>query len=70
MRAHAARRCYLEQVKSWFVSGSSIVTMIQPADSLLRESTCASGWNSTVRSSLPDSEVRAVLMVVLEVFRK
>jgi len=66
------RRVYIQgQVKSWSGSGSPIVTMMQPAESLLRQdATCASGWISTVRSSLRKSKMRAVLVVVTDVLRK
>ena len=71
MRAHAACMCYLARVKSWSWSGSPIVTMVQPAESLLRQdATGASRWSSTVRSSLPESKMGAVLVVVTDVFRK
>ena len=52
-------------------SGSPIVTMMQPAESLMREdATGGYGANSPSWRSLPESQMRAVLMVVAEVFRE
>src|SRR6266478_299044 len=48
--------------------GRSIVTMVQPADSLLRkDSTRSYGTNPAVRCSLLKSEMRAVLMMVTNI---
>ena len=48
-----------------------IVTMMQPSQALMREdATSGYGGTSTVRCSLPESEMRAVLVVVADVFGK
>src|ERR1019366_2936999 len=58
-------------VKSWPGSGSPIVTMMQPADSILRkDAPRGCGANSVVGGSLPQSKVRAVFVVVANVFRE
>ena len=52
-------------------SGSPIVTMMQPADSILRkDAPRGCGANSVVGGSLPQSKVRAVFVLVANVFRE
>jgi hypothetical protein len=46
-------------------SGSPIVTMMQPAESLVRQdATRGSGTRSAIRHSFPESKMRAVVMIV------
>ena len=50
-------------------SGSPVVTMVQPAESMTREDAAGScGANPSDWRSLPEPEVRAVLVVVADVF--
>ena len=57
--------------KVWSGSGSLIVTMMQPAESIMREdATRTYGTRSVVRRSLPQSEMRAVFVIVADVFRE
>ena len=52
-------------------SGSPIVTVMQPTESLLRlGSTRSYRARSVVRCSLPESQMRAILMVITNIFRK
>jgi hypothetical protein len=45
--------------------------MMQPAESLLRQdATSRFGMSSAVRRFLPQAEMRAILMVVADVFRE
>ena len=49
-------------------SGSPIVTMMQPAESLMRQdATRGSGTSSKIRRCLPETKMRAVVMVVVDV---
>ena len=52
-------------------SGSPTVTMMQPSQALMRaDATRGHGATSAAGCSLPESEIRAVLVVVAEVRRK
>ena len=52
-------------------SGSPIVTMVQPADSLLRKGPTRSyGTSPAVRWSLLKPEMRAVLVIVTKILRE
>src|ERR1019366_6963547 len=65
------RRSYIRMGEKLAGSGSPIVTMMQPADSILRkDAPRGCGANSVVGGSLPQSKVRAVLVVVANVFRE
>jgi len=49
-------------------SRSSIVTMVQPAESPLgQDATTGSGTRPAIRRSLPESKMRAVVMMVVDV---
>ena len=64
-------RTYIGWAKRWYGSGSPIVTMMQPAQSIPRkEAPRGCGANSVVRGSLPQPKMRAVLVVVADVFRE
>ena len=57
--------------ENWSSSGSPIVTMVQPAESLMTEDAAGTyGANPPSRRSLPESQMRAVFVVVADVFRK
>jgi hypothetical protein len=61
-------RVYVRIEKELSGLGRSIVTMVQPAESLLRKNPTRSyGTNPAVRCPLPKSEMRAVLMVVTNI---
>jgi len=50
-------------------SGSPIVTMMQPSPSLMRhDASCGWGPPSTVGCSLPQSQMRAVRVIVANIF--
>jgi hypothetical protein len=52
-------------------SGSLIVTMMQPTESLVRhDTTGGDATSSVVRRSLPEPKVRAVFVVLADVFRE
>lgn len=69
--------CVLEGVqtrgfrKKALGSGSPIVAMMQPTQSFMRNNlSSGNGVTSTVRCSLPDSKMRAVFVVIANVFRQ
>ena len=50
-------------------SGRPIVTMVQPAESIMRKNATRScGQNPAVRCSLPESEMGAIVVVVADIF--
>jgi hypothetical protein len=62
---------YLKMDESLPVSASPIITMMQPAESLMREdATGGYGASSSGRRCLPESKMRAVLIVIADVFRE
>jgi len=62
----AVSRCYLGSNL-----GSPIVAMVQPAEAVMRnDATSSHGANSAPRCFLPESKMRAVFVVVANVFRE
>jgi len=57
----------VSELYGW-MSGSSIVAMMQPAESPLEQDTSrGSGTRPAIRRSLPESKMRAVVMIVVDV---
>jgi hypothetical protein len=63
------RRTYIRMGEELSGSGSPIVTMMQPAQSILRkDAPRGCGANSVVGGSLPQPKMRAVFVIVADIF--
>jgi hypothetical protein len=63
------KRTYIRMGESWSGSGSPIVTMVQPAEPILRKDALRGcGAHSVVGGSLPQPKMRAVFVIVADIF--